>query len=82
MTLHEKGWSIKPTWKGVQTQHGGPAPRDLYVAFLVYRLADTTNSENFVSYTELIDQDGDEKIITYARALEAQRLGYAEVMLP
>lgn len=81
MKKYEKGWSIRPTKRGIETQFGGPAPHNSEVAYLVFRLADVSDG-NFVSHTELIQGPGDENIITYANALKAEHLGYAETQLP
>ena len=78
--MTEPNWTIKPTEKGMMTQHGGPAPSNSAIAYLVFRLADTTDKDNPVSPKELIESPDEESIITYSNALEAERLGYATVM--
>lgn len=79
VTLQPSVWTVKPTEKGMQTQHGGPAPSNPDVAYFVYRLADTTTKDAPVSSKELIEAPDEERIFTYATALEAQRLGYVIV---
>jgi len=71
---------IKPTKKGVETQHGGARPRNIVVAYFVYRLADTTNEDTLVSRKALVESPEEEHAFNYELAREAERLGYATLV--
>lgn len=68
---------IKPTSKGMATQHGGPRPRNIVVAYFVFRLADTTDENTPVGYLDLAETAEEKQAFNYALVREAERLGYA-----
>jgi hypothetical protein len=71
---------IKPTKKGMETQHGGARPRNIVVAYFVYRLADTTNADTPVSREALAESPEEKLAFNYKTAREAERLGYATLV--
>lgn len=68
---------VKPTKKGMATQHGGPRPRNIVVAYFVFRLADTTDENTPVGYQDLAETKEEKQAFNYELAREAERLGYA-----
>lgn len=77
---HGKTFLVKPTKKGVETQHGGPRPRNIVVAYFVYRLADMTDENTPISREDLVQSKEEGKAFDYSLAREAERLGYAELV--
>lgn len=75
-----KTFLVKPTKKGMKTQHGGPRPRNIVVAYLVYRLADIADENTPISRGELVQSKEEERAFNYELAREAERLGYAELV--